>query len=145
VWTDAENQWLATGAIIQGFASLLTLVILVWSVWNKRSKTTETKLDQLLADLSHSQPLQRLVAIRQLTRLLVSNRLSSDYYLQSIEYFQLMLSEPQLPVVKNALLESLDLLDAENITRPKRPQVRIPLQIQHSHQSMTNRVLQKNV
>ncbi|MGB5633960.1 MAG: ATP synthase subunit I [Waterburya sp.] len=131
VWTDTENQWLATGSILQGFVSLTTLALLCWSLRGKKASSIQAKLDQLLADLSHSDRLKRLVAIRQLTRLLVSNRLSSEYYGQSIEYFHLMLSEPQPPVVRNALLESLDILGAEEILNQPSA-VKIPLKILHS-------------
>lgn len=131
VWADAENQWLATGSILQGFVSLTTLALLWWSLRDKKAKSIEAKLDLLLEDLSHSDRLKRLVAIRQLTRLLVSNRLSSEHYRQSIEYYHLMLSEPQPPVIKNALLDSLDILGGAEIL-PQNPAVKIPLKLQHS-------------
>ena len=129
VWADAENQWLATGAILQGFASLTTLGLLLWSLWGRKNSSIETKLDRLLVDLCHSDRLKRLVAIRQLTRLLVSNRLSAEHYQQTIEYYRLMLSEPQPPVIRNALLESLDVLGADQT--PNKPAVKIPIQLQH--------------
>ncbi len=136
VWADAENQWLATGSIVQGFASLSTLSVLLWSLWQKKDNTAETKLDSLLEDLSHHEPLKRLVAIRQLTRLLISNSLSSDYYSQSIEYFHLMLSQPQSPVIKNALLESLELIDTKQVNKLKHQEIKIPLSIKHSRKSV---------
>ena len=138
VWADAENQWLATGSIVQGFASLSTLSVLIWSIWQKKDGTVETKLDSLLEDLSHHEPLKRLVAIRQLTRLLISNSLSSDHYSQSIEYFYLMLSEPQSPVIKNALLESLELLDSQQVSKLKPQKVRIPINLKLSRKSVKN-------
>lgn len=131
VWADAESQWLAIGGILQGLTSLITVTLLLWSMWGKKNHDTETKLDLLLADLSHSDRLKRLVAIRQLTRLLVGNRLSSEHYYQTIEYYRLMLSEPQPLVVKNALLESLDLLGAD-LTANQPPVVKIPIQLQYS-------------
>ncbi|MEM7594233.1 MAG: ATP synthase subunit I [Cyanobacteria bacterium P01_A01_bin.83] len=131
IWADAENQWLATGSILQGIMSLSTLALLWWSLQGKKTRSIEAKLEQLLADLSHSDRLKRLVAIRQLTRLLVSHRLPADYYWQSIEYYRLMLAEPQAPVVRNALLESLALLDAEDTL--KQPlKIKIPLNLQNS-------------
>ncbi len=136
IWVEAENQWLATGAILQGFVSLATLSTLLWSLWHRKENTIETKLDSLLADLSHADALKRLVAIRQLTRLLIDRGLTCDRYSQSIEYFRLMLSQPQLPTVTNALLESLDLLNAQQVIRAKRPPVKIPIQLQHSRKSI---------
>lgn len=136
VWTDAENQWLATGAILQGLVSLGTLSVLLWSVWQRKGNTAENKLDALLVDLSHHEPLKRLVAIRQLTRLLVTNSLSSEHYSQSVEYFYLMLSESQLPIIKNALLESLELLEPKRRTKLKAKEIRVPINLKHTRKSI---------
>lgn len=129
IWADAENQWLATGAILQGIASLTTLSVLFWSLRQKKDNSIETEYDRLVADLSDLEPLKRLVAIRRLTRLLLGNNLPAEYYAQSIEYFQLMLAEDRSPAIENALLESLELLDFNPSDRLKKHQVRIPLKI----------------
>jgi hypothetical protein len=131
IWADADNQWLATGNILQGFVSLTTLICLLWSLRGKKASSLEAKLDQLLINLSDRDRLKRLVAIRQLTRLLINNRLSAEHYQQSIEYYRLMLSEPQPAVIKDALLESLDLLGAAKRLEP-RSVIKIPLQFKHS-------------
>ena len=130
IWADADNQWLATGSILQGIMSLATLIFLLWSIRGKKVASLEDKLDRLLLDLSDRDRLKRLVAIRQLTRLLVSNRLSAEHYSQSIEYYRLMLSEPQPAVIKNALLESLAILGAEQVLQ-KSVAVKIPLQLKN--------------
>ena len=140
VWADADNRWLATGSILQGFASLTTLALLLWSLRDRKAASSENKLEQLLADLSHGDRLKRLVAIRQLTRLLVSNRLSSEHYYQTIEYYHLILSEPQPPVIKNALLESLELLGAEP-TANKNSTVKIPLNLHRSYKPALNKIV----
>ena len=139
VWADAENQWLATGSILQGLTSLTTLSLLLWTIWGKKNHDIETKVDLLLEDLSHSDRLKRLVAIRQLTRLLIGKRLSSEHYYQTIEYYRLMLSQSQPRVVKNALLESLDLLGAEK-TWKKPSAVKIPLQLQYFNKPLLDTV-----
>ena len=136
VWADAENQWLATGAILQGFASLTTLSVLLWSLGSKKNNTAEIKFDNLLADLSHEEPLKRLIAVRQLTRQAIANKLTPDCYSQLEEYFYLMLSEPQKPIIKNALLESLELLDTKQAPKLKPQAVRIPINLQRSHKQI---------
>ena len=128
VWANTENQWLATGAILQGFASLTTLGILLWSLWGRKAHNLEIRLEASWSDLSHQSHLKRLVAIRQSTRLVSNNRLASEYYWQTIEYYRLMLSEPQVPMVKNALLESLNVLGGEKILSQPAP-VKIPLKL----------------
>ena len=108
---------------------MTTLGLLLWSLWGRKNSSSEAKLDRLLVDLSNSDRLKRLVAIRQLTRLLVSNRVSAEHYQQTIEYYRLMLSEPQPPVIRNALLESLGVLGADQ-TSNKPAAVKIPIQLQ---------------
>jgi hypothetical protein len=135
IWVDTNNQWLATGAILQGFLSLTTLFVLLWSLRDKKVNSLDAQLDRLLIDLSDRDRLKRLVAIRQLTRLLINNRLSAEHYQQSIEYYRLMLSEPQPVVIKNALLESLDVLGAEKILE-QRSAIKIPLQLKHSRKTV---------
>ncbi|MFM2312745.1 MAG: hypothetical protein RLZZ04_2021 [Cyanobacteriota bacterium] len=135
IWADTDNQWLATGSILQGFFTLTTLFVLLWSLRGKKANSLEVKLDQLLIDLSDRDRLKRLIAIRQLTRLLISQRLAAEHYQQSIEYYRLMLSEPQPAVIKDALLESLKLLGAEKtekILRQPTTLAKIPLQLQRS-------------
>lgn len=128
VWIDTENQWLATGAIVQGLATLSTLGILGWSVWGQKAANLEAKMEDTLIDLSHSNSLKRLIAIRQLTRILKNNRLHPEYYWQAIEYFRLMLAEPQVQMVRDALLESLNVLGGEKVLKQRTP-VKIPLQL----------------
>ena len=145
VWTDTDNQWLATGAILQVFTSMTTLALLWWSLSQRNANTLESKLDQLLADLSHTDVLKRLIAIRQLTRLLVNHRLSSEHYQQLIEYYHLMLSQPQVPLVKNALLESLDILGGEKLLRPKRAPVKIPIKLEHSRKPILDHLFHDQI
>lgn len=136
VWADAENQWLATGAILQGFASLGTLSILLWSFGSRKDNSVQNNLDNLLSDLSNEDALKRLIAIRQLTRLLLRNKSSLDIFSQVEEYFYLMLSQPQTPIIKNALLESLELLDTKKAATLNSQAVRIPINLQRSRKSI---------
>ena len=138
VWADADNQWLATGSILQGIMSLTTRILFLWSIRGKKAASLENKFDRLLIDLSDRDRLKRLVAIRQLTRLLINNRLSAEHYSQSIEYYRLMLSEPQPEVIKNALLESLNILGAEQVLQ-KSAVVKIPLQLKNRKPVLDNR------
>ena len=143
IWADAENPWLATGAILQGFGSLTTLVLLVWSLWKKKESSTEVKLDRLLAELTNVDSLKRLIAIRQLTRLVKNGHLSQEYYWQLIEYYRLMLSEAQVPAIRNALLESLDTLGIQKLSPSKRQPVKIPIQLKHSRQTLVDKMFQE--
>lgn len=107
IWADSENRWLATGSIFQGFASFLTLMLLVWHIFTDRPKRDETKFDRLLTDLSAVEPLKRLIAVRQLTRLASNDKSNERDRDRLVEYFLLMLSAEREPMVREAILESL--------------------------------------
>ena len=133
IWTESENQWLATGVIVQAFASLITLALLVWYFWSdKHFRHDEREFNRLLTDLTHQDSLRKIIAIRQLTRLLKNGNLSQDYNIQLVEYYCLMLSQFQEIAVKEALLDSLESLDGEKIINKKHQPLQIPVQFKPS-------------
>lgn len=107
IWAESENRWLATGTILQGFGTLLTFGLLSWHTIIHRERIQESQLDLWVRDLTDSDPLQRLMAVRKLSYLLNQHRLNSTHQEQVIEYFQLMLSREQEPTIREALLDSL--------------------------------------
>lgn len=127
IWADSENHWLATGSILQGLATLVTLFLLGWRI--KQDRCSETKFEQLLLDLTAVDPLKRLIVIRQLTRLAKNNRLSREQSLQLVEYFYLMLNQPQESIVSEALLDSLDHL---GFSRLEKNSLKIPLELRQN-------------
>lgn len=129
IWADAENRWLATGLILQGFASVITLGLLIGYLWQGKQHSQESKVEQLLENLTHRDPLKRLIIIRQLTRLLKNSNLPEEYYWQAMEYYQLMLSTPQIPTVQKALLDSLDELNTKQNSQPKPKPIKIPIKL----------------
>lgn len=121
IWADSENRWLATGSILQGFGTLITLFLLGWHL--NRDRNLETQFEKLLLELTAVDPLKRLIVIRQLTNLGKKNHLSREQRLQLVEYFYLMLAQPQESIVSEALLDSLESfgfsqLEAKSIKMP---------------------------
>lgn len=110
IWADTENHWLATGSILQGFGTLITLILLGWQINRESSYRHDTKFEQLLVDLTTSDSLKRLIAIRQLTNLVQKKALEREQRLQLIEYFYFMLAQPQEITIQEALLDSLAVL-----------------------------------
>lgn len=125
IWIDSENRWLAAGTIFQGFGTLMTLVLLLWHIMTHQGHQEETKFDRLLSDLTAVDPLKRIIAVRQLTKLVNHSRLNSGYRHQLIGYFRLMLSVEQEPMIREAVLESLQMW---NVNQSK-TQISQPLQI----------------
>ncbi|MDJ0688494.1 MAG: ATP synthase subunit I [Xenococcaceae cyanobacterium MO_188.B32] len=137
IWTESENQWLAMGIILQTFASLITLALLVWHLWsNNRLRQNETELNRLLADLTHKDSLRKIIAIRQLTRLFKNGNLPQDYNVQLVEYYCLMLSQFQEIAVKEALLDSLESLGVEKFINKKNQPLQIPIQFKSFSESI---------
>ena len=140
IWTESENQWLATGIILQTFTSLITLALLIWHLGsnssNNRLCQAETEFNRLLADLTHQDSLRKIIAIRQLTRLLKNGKLPQEYHLQLVEYYCLMLSQFQEIAVKEALLDSLESLGGEKIISKKHQPLQMPIQFKPSPKPM---------
>lgn len=119
IWVDTENPWLAAGIIIQFLATIITLALLLWHITTHQNTRHEVKYDELLQDLTNIDPLKRLIAVRQLTNLVTNTRLSNTRPVSLLEYFRLMLSVEQEPVIREALLESLQIW--EELKNDKQP------------------------
>ena len=125
IWVDAQSHWLATGAIIQGFGILLTLILLVWQIITRYGDKEESRYDRILSNLTQPDSLQRLIAVRKLTRLVKNPRFHQTYGPQVSEYFRLMLTNEKEEVVREAILDGLQVWDNKQL-QEKSPQ---PLQI----------------
>ncbi|BAU63561.1 hypothetical protein STA3757_09260 [Stanieria sp. NIES-3757] len=132
IWADTENRWLATGLILQGLGTFITIGLLIWQITFQRAIATVAKFEQLLADLTHPDSLKRLIAIHRLTRLAVHHRLSSAEEVQLKEYFCLMLSQSEDMTIKQALLDSLEKLGMNLFKAKETSALQIPIQLQAS-------------
>lgn len=132
IWADTENRWLATGSILQGFGTLITLILLGWHINRSNGDRNLAKFDQLLGDLTAAEPLKRFIAIRQLTNLAHKNTLDREHRLQLIEYFYFMLAQPQESSVQEALLDSLDILGVPAFKATSSQTVATPIDLKHS-------------
>jgi len=123
IWADSENSWLATGWIIQGLVSVFTFVLLLWHIFNtKGSDKAEAHFDQFLLDLTSKEPLKRLLAVRQLTCVV-----KPWQEIQLGEYFRLMLTTEGEPIIREALLESLQGLDRSQLISQENQPSRVPI------------------
>lgn len=132
IWADSENRWLATGTILQGFGTLLTLLLLGWHIIGDRAGQEESKFEQLLQDLTASDRLKRFIAVRQLSNLMSKPRLRLVYEQQLVEYFCLLLSQEQEPMIREAVLKSLEKWDRELPRNPRDRALQIPLDLQRT-------------
>ena len=131
IWLDTENHWLATGSILQGFATLAVLILVGWQVKQNYSDRYSAKFDRTLQDLTAPESLKRLIAIRQLTNLVRKKALDREHKLQLIEYFHFMLSTPQESAIQEALLDGLEILGFAEFNVPQSFTVPNPIQLKH--------------
>jgi hypothetical protein len=111
ICVDSESSWIAAGAIVQGLGTMAVLVLLVWQTVGRQTSGDESKLNQLVTNLIDADPLSRLIAVRQLTHLVSRDPFYQTHRQTTLDYFRLMLSSEQEPVVREAVLEGLQALD----------------------------------
>lgn len=139
IWLNASNPWLALGSILQGFGTLTVLLLLGWQVLSRQISRDEAYFNRLLADLTHTNTLKRLIAVRQITRIALDPRferlrqgtmywgqpVSSERFSgrsQVAEYFRLMLGQESEASVREAVLDGLQRLDdAQKLNQATQP------------------------
>ncbi|WP_083617327.1 hypothetical protein [Planktothrix serta] len=137
IWTTAENPEMALSVIGQNLGILGILSLIIWQWYQQKSDFGKSQLNQWLGDLTQENSLKRLIAVRQLTTafknspqrsgnpqlLLEAQRWQPLPPLQSfqginrthiVEYFQLMLYQENEPLVREALLEGLQVLEQDH-------------------------------
>jgi len=111
IWVESKSSWIATGAIFQGLATLLTLILLSWQILTFYGRQEQNNLDELLVNLTVEDPLKRLITIRQITKIITNHNIDHKMQQEVIECLQLLLSQEQETVIKDAVLDSLQALD----------------------------------
>ncbi|HLO86326.1 MAG TPA: armadillo-type fold-containing protein [Nostocaceae cyanobacterium] len=112
IWVDAHSPWVATLAIAQGLGILLTLILLVWQIIHLNGHQEQEQIDQLLNNLIATDPLQRLLAVRQLTKFLTRQRVDADVQQDVIACLRLLLSREEEATIREAAIDSLQTLDS---------------------------------
>ncbi len=133
IWVDSHSHWIATGAIVQGVGTLLTLILLVWQIVNFYENREEDHLDQLLVNLTEKDPLKRLIALRQLTKLINRQRIDSSVQQDIVECLQLLLSREEEVVIREAAFKSLEACDRLQLLPPKTASTFIPVSAKVKH------------
>lgn len=106
IWSDTDSFWLASGIALQGLGTLTLLALLAWQVLGRRADRAPVSFDRAFAGLAEADPLQRLVAVRQLSQMARESCLDPDQLRMLAEALRLMLRREQEPIVRAAALES---------------------------------------
>jgi hypothetical protein len=113
IWLETQNHWLATGMILQGTATMGTLGLLLWQNWDKRQAASLENIqdwNHCLLELTHDDPLKRLMAIHQINQQL-PDRLDQQGH--AAEYFRIMLSRETDEIIRSALLDGLQIISQQ--------------------------------
>ncbi|ALB39283.1 armadillo-type fold-containing protein [Anabaena sp. WA102] len=127
IWVDAPSHWLAAGAIVQGMGTLLTLILLVWQIFSFQGNREEDYLDQLLNNLTEKDSLKRLLSIRQLNKLITRQRVDTVIQQDIGECLQLLLSQEQEVMIREAALDCLQNLTGLQVLKPIQAKVFMPI------------------
>ncbi len=119
IWSESEHRWLAVGSILQGLGTLMTLGLVSWQIFSHRQQLEAKNFEQWLRDLTQTDALKRLIAVRQLANYVSQQPLSSRQRQQLEEYYCYMLSTETEPLVRQAIAESLQF--------GARPQTSVPI------------------
>ncbi len=128
IWADAPNVWIGAGAIVQGIATLLVLILLARLLISLHGNQ-EDKLDRLLENLTDADPLKRLISVRQLTKL-ATQQLEPDANKCIIECLQLLLTNESEATIRDAAFDSLQALEpAEKLLPQSNPTTLVPFSV----------------
>ncbi|ADI63806.1 hypothetical protein [Trichormus azollae] len=112
IWVDSPSHWLAVATIVQGVGTLLTLILLVWQIFSLQGNREEEYFDQLLNNLTETDSLKRLLAVRRLVKFSTRKEVNLSVQKEVLECLGLLLSREEEVVIREAALNSLQTLDA---------------------------------
>ena len=120
IWRETGSLGLAVAAVLPELTVLALLGLLAKQRLTPRAANVPN-LDQAITDLMATTPLQRLIAVRQLTQWVQQQRLTAQQQQDVAHCFQLLLQHESEPLVGNAVRAGLTALKL-----PTRPQVSTP-------------------
>lgn len=122
IWLESDSAWIATGAIVQGFGNLATLILVIWQVISRQANQEQANLNQIFANLTEADALKRMIAVRQLIDLVGSRQLESKQKQTIRDYFTLMLSREEETLIRDSILEGLQILeDSQRLNKLGQP------------------------
>jgi hypothetical protein len=115
IWHAIDNYWLASASILQLVATLTVLVLLVKQAIDNWLKIQQSNVDNLVAQFTASDDLERLIAVKQLAQRLQQKRLPLNQEIAIAQYCQVLLSRETVPTIQDAALEILEAINYKQI------------------------------
>ncbi len=111
VFLGSKNPWIATGALIQGAGTLLTIILLVWLITTISDNKEQNQIDRLLENLTQFDPLKRLIALRQLTKLATRFDIDVSERQAIVDCLQLLLTTEEEALIRDTAFDSLQAIE----------------------------------
>jgi len=111
IWVNASNVWIGAGAIVQGLATVIILILLARRDLRLYGNQEQDKLEQLLENLTDSDPLKRLISLGKLKKFATHNLIESDAKHYIIECLQLLLTKESEAAIRDAAFDNLQALE----------------------------------
>ena len=122
IWSETNSPWVATGALLQGLGTFITLLLVSSRVLQPTSSNEVSSFEQILTDLTHSDRVKRLIAIRQLQRLATVNILDPLQQKTAVDCLRLLASREREPILRAAIFDSLQAVDQTQQLPPAQQQ-----------------------
>ncbi|KST63364.1 hypothetical protein [Mastigocoleus testarum] len=133
IWVDSDSRWIAFGAILQGLGTLLILILLVWQIIALYGDREDEYIEQLLNQLTDSNPLKRLIAVRRLDKIVKGDRVNPVVKKNIAQHFGLLLSQESESVIHEAVLDSLQGLEKLPKLSPPKLKKIVPVKVKLSN------------
>ncbi|MBE9029176.1 hypothetical protein IQ266_05290 [filamentous cyanobacterium LEGE 11480] len=117
IWLEAQSHWLATGMILQGTVTMGALGALLWQ--RLQPTPRQSGLMQHISNLTHADPLQRLIAVRQINHLLSQHPEQQPYI---SEFYQVLLTREPDRLVRDAVMDGLQAMSSKASMAPAKSQ-----------------------
>lgn len=130
IWVDSDSRWIAVGAILQGLGTLLILILLVWQIIALYGDREDEYIEQLLTQLTDSNPLKRLIAVRRLGKVVRGDRVNPSVKKNVAQHFGLLLSQESETVIQETVLDCLQTLEKLPKLSPPKVKKNVPVKIQ---------------
>jgi hypothetical protein len=115
IWSNIENHWLASAGILQLAATLAVLGLLIKQAIDNWLTAQEANVEQLIAQFTANDDLERLIAVRQLAQRVQQKRLPLNQETAIAQYCQVLLGRETVPTIREAALETLEALNYKKI------------------------------
>lgn len=116
IWSNQSDHWLAAASILQLGATTAALGLLGYQVFTQWLYRQKDSLDHLFAQLTASDDLVRLMAIKNINQYLRENFIPAAQERAIADYCQVLLNREAESIMREAIFETLESLQMANIS-----------------------------